>query len=133
MFVERSEDKKKYEALHGLLAASWSWESCSVSAQANWPGGNPAKGQCFPSALVVQDHFGGDVGELALPGGAIHYYNIIDGTIVDLTSEQFAEEVTASFYAAGTLSNRAKRLSDSAKRERYEILSAAVKIREAAE
>ena len=129
MFVANSEERKKYEPLHEALTKAWSWESCSVGAQPHWPGGNPAKGQCFPSALVVQDVFGGELWELPLGGGAIHYYNVIDGSIVDLTAEQFPEAVTEAFYAGGVPSDREKRLSEPVKREKYETLSAAVKTR----
>ncbi|WP_219105707.1 hypothetical protein [Austwickia sp. TVS 96-490-7B] len=51
------------------------------------------------SALVIQDLLGGDLllGEVFVDGQKIgyHYWNRLpDGTVVDLTAEQFAEEET---------------------------------------
>jgi hypothetical protein len=65
--------------------------------------GDPARGQCGATALVVQDLLGGDllVGDV-LHGSerlGVHYWNRLeDGEVLDLTSGQFVkgEEVTGA-------------------------------------
>lgn len=44
------------------------------------------------TAIVVHDLFGGEILRTGLPAG-IHYYNRIDGRIVDLTDGQFAAPI----------------------------------------
>lgn len=58
-----------------------------------WSAGNPAAGQCSVTALVVQDHFGGRILKTRI-GDAYHFYNEIGGSVHDLTSSQFEQEVT---------------------------------------
>lgn len=52
----------------------------------------------------------------------IHCYNVIDGEIVDLSSEQFEEPITSGFYQTGIPSDLSLRLSDPIKKKRYEAL-----------
>jgi hypothetical protein len=68
------------------------WTS-STSICDHWDAANPARGQCAPTALVVQDILGGKLlrGEV---DGQSHYWNLLpDGTEVDLTREQFVRFV----------------------------------------
>lgn len=109
------------------LKDAWCKESCSPSLRDKWPNGNIAKGQCFVTAAAVQESFGGEIFELRLKENEIHYYNVINGEIVDLSSEQFEENITADFYKAGTLSNVAVRMSDPIKKERYAVLLSRLK------
>ena len=80
------------------------------------------KGQCFVTAIAVRDTFGGEVFELKISEQEIHYYNVIDGEIVDLSSEQFGKHITSDFYLEGTPSNISLRMNDPIKKERYEVL-----------
>ena len=58
--------------------------------------GDPARGQCGATALVVQDLLGGDliVGDVLLGSErlGVHYWNRLDdGEVLDLSSGQFVE------------------------------------------
>ena len=66
---------------------------CYPPAQAVWSEENPTLGMCSITALLVQDYFGGDVCKATIDGGS-HYFNMINGAIVDLTAEQFGHEIT---------------------------------------
>ncbi len=71
------------QAVHTALRQAWS--TCSSS---KWTADDPAAGQCSPTALVVQEHFGGAI--LKTPfDGAWHFYNRIGGQRFDFTAEQF--------------------------------------------
>lgn len=78
------------------IRASWSVETCDDVDVPDWSPDNPARGQCGASALVLQDLVGGDVllSEVLHPDGSRqgwHYANRLpDGTVVDLTAEQFS-------------------------------------------
>jgi hypothetical protein len=67
----------------GVLRRCWSLDTSS-----QWLPENPARGQCNVTALVVCDHFGGEI--LKTPvGEEWHFYNRVAGTVYDLTAEQF--------------------------------------------
>ena len=59
-----------------------------------------------------------------MSGIHLHCYNVVDGTIFDLTSEQFGEDAAALVYFANPLQDResAYHFGKSEKRERYEYL-----------
>lgn len=65
-----------------------------------WSPDNPSHGQCGPSALVLQDLFGGDLLLADVSAGAggvssVHYWNRLQGGLeVDLTRDQFASSHT---------------------------------------
>jgi len=61
-----------------------------------WSPKNPTWGQCVPTSILVQKLFGGDIFKLPY-----HYYNMIDGEIVDLTSDQFVFEGKIVDYSKG--------------------------------
>ncbi|WP_425502195.1 YunG family protein [Peteryoungia desertarenae] len=65
------------------LTKAWSRETSSL-----WSLGNPARGQCGVTSLVVQDVFGGLILKTPLPQGP-HFYNSIDGRRFDFTADQF--------------------------------------------
>ncbi|WP_206243932.1 YunG family protein [Novosphingobium terrae] len=77
-------------ALYRALRSAWSAETASPPA--SWSADNPAKNHCSVTALIVQDHFGGDILSTRTVGGT-HFYNLIDGTRWDLTVSQFAEPI----------------------------------------
>lgn len=76
--------------LYRKLQAAWSAETASPPE--SWSADNPAKNHCSVTALIVQDHFGGDILTTKTVGGT-HFYNLIDGTRWDLTVSQFAEPI----------------------------------------
>jgi hypothetical protein len=69
------------------IESSW----CDKTAGYHWEN-NPSKGQCAATALLVQDLYGGLLVRGAL-GNIPHYWNELpDGTVVDLTRQQFGED-----------------------------------------
>ncbi|WP_307103727.1 hypothetical protein [Sphingomonas sp. SORGH_AS_0950] len=76
--------------LYRKLRAAWSAETASPPE--SWSAENPAKNHCSVTALIVQDHFGGDILTTKTVGGT-HFYNLIDGTRWDLTVSQFPEPI----------------------------------------
>ncbi|WP_040349484.1 hypothetical protein [Brevundimonas sp. BAL3] len=75
------------DELEGRLKAAWSMETATT-----WTRGNPALGQCSVTALVVNDLLGGRILKTRV-GPNYHFYNLIDGTRVDLTSSQFGGRI----------------------------------------
>jgi hypothetical protein len=90
-----------YRALSDL------WAADTASPVAGWSKDNPAKNHCSVTALVVHDHFGGDILTTKTVGGT-HYYNSIGGQRWDLTISQFAEPIAFD----DTLSSRDAALAD---------------------
>ncbi len=77
------------------IAASWSGETCDESDLPDWHPGNPSRGQCGVSALVLHDYLGGVLllADVTVDGAqtGFHYWNrLADGTEIDLTRDQFA-------------------------------------------
>ena len=100
------------------LEASWSLQSSTL-----WKQDKPAAGQCGVSALVAQDHLGGEI--LKTRYGSIwHFYNRIDGQRVDFTESQF----DAPIAYADEPSTREEAFADT-NSEQYDYLSAAVRRR----
>ena len=98
------------------LEASWSLESSTL-----WTEGNPASGQCGVTALVAQDFLGGEI--LKTPYRDIwHFYNRIDGEVVDFTKSQFVEPVEY----VDRIATRDEAFADT-NEQQYRYLSAAVK------
>lgn len=76
------------------VEAGWGPDTCDPSDLADWHEGNPSRGQCGPTALVLHDVFGGELvlGEVHIEGArsGFHWWNRLpDGTEVDLTRQQF--------------------------------------------
>jgi len=76
-----------------LLTEIWCKETCAPRMQDEWSKDNMTLGQCSITAFLVQDVFGGEVYGIERPDGNFHCYNVVDGCIFDLTSEQFGDEV----------------------------------------
>ena len=83
------------QALEAAVRASWGPDVCEDPADLPlWSRANPARGQCGPTALVVNDLLGGDlcVTEVRLRDGSqrgFHWWNRLAGVDIDLTLEQF--------------------------------------------
>lgn len=79
--------------LKELLVKSWSEVSAYKGADPldyKWSKEVPSQGQCLPTALIVQDFFGGDLVRGKSAKGTYHFWNKLpSGEIVDLTEEQF--------------------------------------------
>ena len=118
-------------SLSTALEASWSRETSSTPEE--WSKSKPSRGQCVPTALVVQDYLGGDLQKLSTTFNGkreSHYRNILpDGCIFDATRSQYPtdqpleiEEVELNKHG----SIREKRLSELDTLHRYEMLKAVV-------
>ena len=79
--------------LYGKLSQIWCAETCAPRLRARWTPENRTLGQCSITAFLVQDLFGGQVYGILRPGGNYHCYNVVDGHVFDLTSEQFGGEI----------------------------------------
>lgn len=85
------------DELRPHIRAAWGPDTCYPDHRDDWSADNPAREQCGMTALVVQDVLGGDLvlGHVEVGGVNVghHYWNVLpDGTVVDLTAEQFAPE-----------------------------------------
>jgi hypothetical protein len=80
------------------VRASWDVDICEDPADVpRWSPANPARGQCGPTALVLNDLLGGDLclAEVHRPDGTrqgFHWWNRLAGVDVDLTREQFGAD-----------------------------------------
>ena len=78
--------------IEDALRASWSLDT--AEADDGWTPGNPSRGQCDVTSLVVHDLFGGDVlvADVFREGERVeaHMWNRLPGGMeVDLTRDQF--------------------------------------------
>ena len=86
----------RLEKLRKALLQSYDKSIAHPEWQSGWTKENPTHGCCVPTALIVQDYFGGDVYKHNVRR---HYYNFINGEFIDLTRDQFNEEID---YKNGT-------------------------------
>ncbi len=87
---------------------SWGADTADPVDVTDWHPGNPTRGQCGVTALVLSDLLGGDLVMGEVHRGAervgVHYWNRLSGgTEIDLTREQFFAEESVS---AGTVVTR---------------------------
>jgi hypothetical protein len=86
---------------------------------------NPAKGQCLPTALLVQDIEGGEIWSCKV-GNIRHYYNVTEiGEVVDYTVSQFPDlfKVAVAYHNKLCVINRDKILVKYPDiKSRYELL-----------
>ncbi|WP_237535048.1 hypothetical protein [Streptomyces sp. SID3343] len=83
--------------IENAIRAGWDADTCASEDLPKWHTGNPARGQCAVSALVVHDLLGGELmrGEVRVGGEHtdFHWWNRFAGVVeMDLTREQFAPE-----------------------------------------
>lgn len=103
------------EKLKDALLASWSGSSSTL-----WSEGNPARGQCGVTALVVNDILGGEIVKTRYEQ-LWHFYNVIDGKPIDFTESQF----DAPIVYDNRVSDRDEALADTSSRQ-YGYLKSAV-------
>ena len=100
----------------------WCAETCAPRMRDRWSGDDPTVGQCSVTAFLVRELYGGRVFGVPLGDGNYHCYNVIGGTIFDLTCEQFHGE--ALLYDLTHEQSAEAHFAKDEKRERYEILKA---------
>ena len=83
-------DEELKNKVRSTLEKCWSYET---SVCYNPDIAPISYGQCAPTAITVQELLGGDILKTyinKLNGGQVrHFYNRIDGEIIDFTSDQF--------------------------------------------
>lgn len=109
----------KIEEVKNILLKSWSNETCSPGLRDSWSEDNPSLGQCAITAMIVNDLLGGKIMRCMASTGS-HYYNIIDGKIIDLTVEQFLGEIP--HYENGAERSRDYLLGNEDTKKRYLLL-----------
>jgi hypothetical protein len=118
--------------IEAAVRSAWSLETCDPVDVPLWHSGNPARGQCGVTALVLQDLLGGDllVAEVEYADGGrqgVHYWNRLAGGIeVDLTREQFTdgERIGAPSVAPRPPGGRPARCADQYDLLRNRVLAA---------
>ena len=103
------------DRLADRIARCWSASTASTYTIAN-----PAFSQCSVTALVVQDHLGGMILKTSVRG-QWHFYNLVDGERVDLTSSQFHKPL----HYEDVLTTRKDALTDTTQKQ-YETMARAV-------
>lgn len=117
---------KEYEGirtprdLYDALSEIWCEYTCAPRLRKGWSPENRTLGQCSITAFLAQDIFGGKVYGILREGGNYHCYNVVDGCVFDLTSEQFGEEVLD--YKENPEQLREVHFAKEEKRQRYEYL-----------
>lgn len=102
--------------LYELLDSIWCEYTCAPRMRHNWSEDNKTLGQCSVTAFLAQDIFGGDVYGIPLKEGGFHCFNIVNGHVFDLTSEQFENPLD---YSNASLQSRDVHFAKTEKKERY--------------
>ncbi|MCH5338513.1 MAG: hypothetical protein J1E03_07020 [Acetatifactor sp.] len=105
---------------YDILSDIWCAGTCAPRMRDEWSANNPTLGQCSITAFLMQDFFGGKVCGILRPGGNYHCFNVVDGCVFDLTSEQFGDEVLD--YSNCPEQFREIHFAKEEKRLRYEYL-----------
>ena len=107
-------------ALYDDIRHAWCAETCAPRMRADWSEDNPSLCQCSITSFLVQDLLGGSVYGIPLENGGVHCYNVVDGMVFDLASEQFGDQVLN--YEGNPQQSREKHFADPEKYERYLLL-----------
>lgn len=106
----------KVDELYRIIEMSWEKETSYPSSQEQWSKENPSLGQCAVTSLVVNDFMGGKIMR-CMCGDVSHYYNIVNDQILDLTVEQFNDNIQD--YQNGIERTRGYILSNEDTKRRY--------------
>ena len=115
---------KDLKDLYDSLKQIWSADTCAPRMRDRWTKEDPSLGQCSITAFLVQDIFGGKVYGVPLNDGNYHCFNVVDGHVFDITSEQFDHELN---YTLEHEQFREVHFAKTEKKERYEILKRRLK------
>ena len=106
-----------------IVEMSFSRETCFPNLRETWDEGNKALGQCAVTSLVLNDFLGGKIMRCMSETGS-HYYNLINGEIIDLTVSQFKN---IPDYSTGEERTREYLLSNEDTKNRYKLLLEKIK------
>ena len=112
----------RLKELRAKFEKTWSRDTCWHKA--DFHPKVPSGGQCFVTAMIVQDIFGGDLIQgtvRQIDGKMNHYWNKLpDGQEFDLTSDQFVEGDGIHRHPLAVMSNRS--VSPNRRCKRYLLL-----------
>ena len=108
------------EKLKEILMKVYDKDTAHENWRSKWSEENVTYGQCVPTALLVQYYFGGEIYKSKQED---HYFNIIDGKVVDLTKEQFDYELDYSLSE-----QKQPSLSSADTKNRFELLKERVEL-----
>lgn len=81
------------------IEKTWCKETAHPAYQDKWSPENPSCGQCYITAQVIYDFYGGQIAKMKV-GRNSHYFNILpNDLIIDLTSPQFGKDIDYSKYS----------------------------------
>ena len=106
--------------LYDALKKIWCAQTCTPRLRGEWSPENITCGQCSITAFLAQDIFGGEVYGIDRGGGHFHEYNVVNGCVFDLTSEQVHGEALS--YEDNPRQYREVDFQREEKRLRYEDL-----------
>ncbi len=111
-------------ALYDALCSVWCADTCAPRMRSEWTEENKTLGQCSITAFLAQDIFGGEVYAMPTDNGGVHCYNVVEGYVFDLTSEQFGQGAEKLCYEGNELQDREmeSHFGKEEKRLRYEYL-----------
>ena len=110
--------------IYDLLCGIWCEYTCAPRMRKDWSEENRTLGQCSVTAFLVQDLFGGKVYGVPLEDGNYHCFNVVNGCVFDLTSEQFGDRKLS--YENCPEQFREVHFAKEEKRKRYEYLRQAL-------
>ena len=110
--------------IYDLLCGIWCEYTCAPRMRKDWSEANRTLGQCSVTAFLVQDLFGGKVYGVPLEDGNYHCFNVVNGCVFDLTSEQFGDRKLS--YENCPEQFREVHFAKEEKRKRYEYLRQAL-------
>lgn len=113
------------DKLETILNSLYSKGTCYPECRNQWNDDNKTLGHCAIVALIINDYFGGYICKIKV-NNISHYFNLIDGEIVDLTSEQF--KINDISYANYVIKTREDVLMNEDTKKRYEILKLKIKL-----
>ena len=78
--------------LKEALNKAYTKDLCYYKLQDQWTQDNLTLGMCGITTLLVQDYFKGEIHKTQV-SGISHHFNKINNKIIDLTKEQFTQEI----------------------------------------
>ena len=85
--------KKEILEYKELLRKYFSKETAHPSCQNNYEKNDCSYGQCAITSMLVFKKFGGTINKINLDEESSHYFNIINNEIIDLTKEQYKNQL----------------------------------------
>lgn len=80
-----------------ILLLNIGWDESTCAKNSDWNEEKPYVGQSAVTAVLVQMWFGGDI--CCIPySSKTHYFNIINGVVVDLTRSELQENSAKKYY-----------------------------------